>query len=490
MKKIRSEKTYPGARRLIESLSDLGYETHTAIADLVDNSIVAKASRVEIDVEFDEHEKPYVFIVDDGEGMSKEELQHAMRFGAFQEYDKGALGKYGLGLKTASLSQCRCLTVITKVKPTKGTRPKVIIARWDMDIIEERDDWDLLFPELDDLKSCEKDLVDKYLQNGHGTIVIWSKLRDSFNSLSSKDAIVRDEFFSALLNDILNHVSIVFHRFIEGSVPKKRRLKIIVAENEVEGWDPFCVKEKKTQDFPVEVYEIEYKGKVYEVEARPYNIPLEDEFSSKDAFKKAKGYTGFKNHQGFYFYRSGRLLKMGGWSGMRILDEHTKLTRVAIDFPNELDELFSINITKMRAKVPAEIYEELKEDSAKWVADGRKRYDREGKAPKNKPSKASPRSTTNSSPRDYKFGKISITPSNAQNKITVISNQKAGESISIAVSTSSQLYPLVSGSSSVNGDLRKLVFVLLSYIENVRDGKKKPKDIPYEYLLKKAKELI
>ena len=492
MKKIKSEKAYPGAKRLIESLSDLGYETHTAIADLVDNSISAKASKVFIDIVFDEKEKPFVFIADDGFGMNRAELLQAMRFGAFQEYDGSSLGKYGLGLKTASLSQCRCLTVISKPKPEKGSRPKVSIARWDLDEIEKGDDdWDLLFPEVEDLKPCEQQLVEKYIGAEHGTIVIWSNLRDGFSDLTAKNNIVRDEFFSALLNDILNHVSMVFHRFIEGTVPKTKKLKLFVSDNEVEGWDPFCRKESKTQEYDVEIYKIKYKDKNYEVVVSPFNIPREDEFSSKEAFKKAKGHMLFNNHQGFYYYRSGRLLKMGGWSGMRINDEHTKLTRVAVDFPNELDELFSINITKMKAKIPTPIFEDLKSDSAKWVADGRKRYDKKARSKaSSKSSKGSASSAPSPSPKDYKMGRFTITPSSTSNKATVITVPRGGENITISVSPSSPLYPLVSGSSSTNGELRKLVFILLSYLENIRDGKRKAQDVPFDYLLKRAKELI
>lgn len=491
MKKMKSEKAYPGARRMIEGVSDLGYETHTAIADLIDNSISAKASSVFIDIEFDEEKSPFIFIADNGIGMSKDKLLDSMRFGAFQIYDKSALGKYGLGLKSASLSQCRCLTVISRAKPTKGARPRTVMARWDMQAVEENDEWDLLIPENEDLKPCEQALVEKYLGDGHGTIVIWSNLRDGFSLLKSKNEDEKNAHLSKILGDVLDHVSMVFHRFLEGADLRSKRLKIQVSGADAVGWDPFCRKEKNTQEYDPVVYELEYKKKNYEVIVRPFNIPREDEFSSKEEAKKAKGTAGFNNHQGFYFYRSGRLLKMGGWSNMRILDEHTKLTRVAIDFPNDLDELFAINITKMRAKIPAQIFDELKDDSAKWVSDGRKRYDKERKSKsKAKSGKSTSSPAAAVPPRDYKLGKFSISPSNARNKTSVISNPKGNDNISIAVSTTSPFYSLVSGSGTKNGDLRKLIVVLLSYLENVKDGKKKPSEIPLDALIKKAKELV
>src|SRR5687768_16355260 len=103
----------PDARRHMRSLSDMGYDFAQAIADVVDNSIAAEATEVRIDIEFDGDES-WVRIADNGAGMRPEVLKEAMRYGANREYDEDDLGKFGLGLKTASMSQCRRLTVASR----------------------------------------------------------------------------------------------------------------------------------------------------------------------------------------------------------------------------------------------------------------------------------------------------------------------------------------------------------------------------------------
>lgn len=129
----------PGAKRLMGSLRNIGYDCSTAIADLVDNSITARASEVHIDIIPKNGNDPAAIVIsDNGNGMSKEELQEAMRLGSEQSYEDTALGKYGLGLKTASLSQCHCLTVSSKGKPLNGSRPRRNCVRWDLDYIYKK----------------------------------------------------------------------------------------------------------------------------------------------------------------------------------------------------------------------------------------------------------------------------------------------------------------------------------------------------------------
>ena len=103
----------PSAARLTESLRDIGYDFASAVADIVDNSIMAGASRVEILIEFDGTDSA-VFVADDGRGMTANGLLEALRYGTRRTYSRGDLGRYGLGLKTASLSQCRSVTVVTR----------------------------------------------------------------------------------------------------------------------------------------------------------------------------------------------------------------------------------------------------------------------------------------------------------------------------------------------------------------------------------------
>ena len=99
----------PSAARLTGSLRDIGYDFHTAIADLVDNSIAAGARRIGVELVFDPN-KSYVLIWDDGTEWDRPELLEALRFGSRRDYRRNELGRFGLGLKTGSFSQCRRLT--------------------------------------------------------------------------------------------------------------------------------------------------------------------------------------------------------------------------------------------------------------------------------------------------------------------------------------------------------------------------------------------
>jgi Histidine kinase-, DNA gyrase B-, and HSP90-like ATPase len=231
MKKIKAP---PGARRLIESLRNMGYDCSTAIADLVDNSIAANASEVRIDILPQDGERPpAVVISDNGRGMDGERLQEAMRFGAFQEYSTEDLGKYGLGLKTASLSQCRCLTVSSKARTSAGRHPRRHLARWDLDFVDETDDWDLLLPQPDELKQWERELLEHSVTADGGTIVLWTGFDEVMPLLAEHDIRRRETFLAKLLKEVGAHLRMVFHRFMGGGITGRRKLRIFLCDEEL-----------------------------------------------------------------------------------------------------------------------------------------------------------------------------------------------------------------------------------------------------------------
>src|SRR4051794_15076760 len=163
----RSTTVIPSAARLMTSLRDIGYDLPSAVADLVDNSIDAGATTVSIDV-CRKGEWSFIRVADNGRGMTERVLEEAMRYGSRRSYDAGDLGKFGLGLKTASLSQCRRLTVATRTTALG----RVHIRRWDLDDVREQDSWELerLVP-----SECPRYLVAP-LQGERGTVVLWEKL--------------------------------------------------------------------------------------------------------------------------------------------------------------------------------------------------------------------------------------------------------------------------------------------------------------------------
>lgn len=335
----------PSAARLTDSLRDIGYDFSSAIADLVDNSITAEATEVNVVIEFD-GEASRVFISDNGRGMTINGLTEALRFGSRRPYGAGDLGRYGLGLKTASLSQGRCLTVVTRASPDR----RVIQTRQlDLDLIAEFDDWLVVEP-----NRCETvDRARNLLEDAPGTVVVWEKLDRVVPAKNSTGGWARRRF-ETLQQKAIEHLAMVFHKFLSGEVGKDR-LVITVNGQKVAPWDPFARTESATQELVEQVFEIEHGASAGKVTLRRFVLPGRDQFSAPAEFERMSGPFKWNRQQGLYTYRAGRLVQWGGWAGIRGIDEHTKLARASLEFDTDLDEAFNINVAKMRVALPSEL---------------------------------------------------------------------------------------------------------------------------------------
>lgn len=334
----------PSAARLTESLRDIGYDFSSAIADLVDNSITAGATEVDIFIEFD-GEASKVFIADNGRGMTVNGLTEAMRFGSRRQYGRGDLGRYGLGLKTASLSQGRCLTVVTR---TSNGRRVILARQLDLDLVAEFDDWLIVEPERSPVLERARNL----LEDAPGTVVIWEKL-DRVLPPKNPDGGWARRRFEVLPQKVSDHLSMVFHKFLSGEVGD--RLIITVNGKKLKPWDPFARREKETRELPKQTFEIDTGTSAGLVTLRRFVLPGRDKFSSLAEFERLSGPLKWNRQQGLYIYRAGRLVQWGGWAGIRSIDEHTKLARASVDFDTDLDEAFNINVAKMRVSVPTQL---------------------------------------------------------------------------------------------------------------------------------------
>jgi hypothetical protein len=335
----------PSAARLTDSLRDIGYDFSSAIADLVDNSITAEATEVNVVIEFDS-EASRVFICDNGLGMTINGLTEAMRFGSRRRYGKGDLGRYGLGLKTASLSQGRCLTVVTR---TSAGRRVIQTRQLDLDLIAEFDDWLVIEPDRTDAIERARNL----LEDAPGTVVIWEKLDRVVPAKNATGGWARRRF-ETLQQKAAEHLAMVFHKFLSGEVGKER-LVITVNGQKLVPWDPFARSESATQELAAQVFEIEHGDAAGLVTLRRFVLPGRDQFSSPAEFERMSGPLKWNRQQGLYTYRAGRLVQWGGWSGFRSIDEHTKLARASLDFDTDLDEAFNINVAKMRVSIPSQL---------------------------------------------------------------------------------------------------------------------------------------
>lgn len=494
---MKTLKATPGAKRLIESLRNMGYECSTAIADLIDNSIAAGASEIHIEIFSQQGSRPAAIVIaDNGRGMDREALHEAMRFGAFQEYTADDLGKYGLGLKTASLSQCRTLTVSSKPKAGRDTRPRRNYMRWDIDYVYGTDDWDLLAPTNDELEPWEADALNHEVARTNGTVVLWTGLDEALPLLSAHEVRAREKFLATLIDEVSGHLRMVFHRFMQGAVTGRRKLNLYVCGERLVPWDPFC-RNEKTRELDIASFQLKVSlGDGSEsgesVTVSPFVLPREDEFSSREAWKDASGPRNWNQQQGFYFYRNNRLLQAGGWSYMRAVDEHTKLLRVAVDFSRDLDRAFAINITKMRARIPAEIKERVESQVSSWAKTARERYDRK---PPGSGTGTEPQTSGRTAAAGTSKRTAEAPPSVTVGPLVFLQNNAPGLRFAVAEGSKGQIKILVPRnhdlSSAIfnarngdNAELRKLCVAAISVLEAVYERRMQIDRIPMAALKK------
>lgn len=327
----------------------MGYDFASAVADLVDNSIEAKASLIAVDIEFDGDDS-WVRIADNGRGMSPVELREAMRYGSEREYDASDLGRFGLGLKTASMSQCQRLSVASRSSPN---RADIVAYCWDLDHILRTNKWEILPLERTGLGPA----IREPLKETAGTVILWQKL-DRILGFKHPYGESARKRLSSMCREVEEHLAMVFHRFLAGEV-RGKRIKILLNGNAVQPWDPFARNEPATKALSPVDFEVNHEGVSGKVRLEPFVLPHQDDFSTPEAFRGATGPANWNQQQGFYIYRSGRLIQSGGWCRLRTQDEHTKLARVALSFQPALDDAFKINVAKMRVQLPSQIKEQI-----------------------------------------------------------------------------------------------------------------------------------
>ncbi|MEH7838181.1 ATP-binding protein [Rhizobium laguerreae] len=327
----------PIAATLIESMRDIGYSIDTALADIIDNSLASGASEIDLlaDTSSDD---PKIAILDNGQGMTFEELVAAMRPGSrnpLEERTGRDLGRFGLGLKTASFSQCRRLTVITV---RKGVRSAAI---WDLDFVAERNKWLVQIPD-----PLERHPWAEQLGN-QGTLVIWESL-DRLAPKGERGDLVR------ALDLAREHLELVFHRFLTGERGWPR-VRMRLNNRDLQPFDPFNQGNPATIIGPME----EFRSGVHTVTIQCFTLPHHKKLLV-DEWERNGGRAGYLKNQGFYVYRARRLIIHGTWFGLVRQTELTKLARVKIDIPTGLDAEWKIDVKKASAQPPFKVRERLR----------------------------------------------------------------------------------------------------------------------------------
>ena len=362
---LQKTEAVPEAASMIETFRAIGYNLETAVADIIDNSISSGAKRIYINRIWDGG-NTVITIKDDGCGMSSDEIVEAMRPGAHNPLESRSandLGRFGLGMKTASFSQCRKLTVISK--KAKGSSAH---WTWDLDYVAMTRKWELI-------NWAPKAFLNVLDEQVSGTMIIWTDLDRVIPPNTSVDDIVAKQKFSDAWARVKSHLAMTFHRFIENN-----DVTIYWGENKIEAWNPFCLSEKKIQIFPTETL---YFGNS-KAEVKGYILPHKNNFSSEEKYKEAEGINGYPAAQGFYVYRGKRLLLAGSWLNLFRKEDHYKLVRISIDLPNTLDSEWQIDIKKSTAIPPLSCREQLRSYALDVRNKGMEVYRHRGKILKKK----------------------------------------------------------------------------------------------------------
>lgn len=346
----------PSAARLVESLRDTGYSEKAAFADIVDNSIAANATKISIELQYLMGEFRVV-ITDNGDGMTDAELKNAMRYGSEKRPNPKSLGKFGMGLKTASTAFCRRLVVLSRKAGTNVGRS------WDLDTICEKDKWELETPDHDDYYDDFESLED--FACDAGTMIIWEKI-DRLIKLGSDKQIIKQ--IKALGKELEEELSAVFFQFIAaGDVAISIR---IIDEPEIllKGWDPLCTglvtaSDVRPQMLKEKTVHVALNDNTHAFTIRGSLIPSQNDLTADE---QAAVRYGLDN-QGFYIYREGRLIWNDGWPH-RMYQKESKITRlrVVLEFTHELDDVFSIDFRKSRVIIPIDVRKELQSLIAPW----------------------------------------------------------------------------------------------------------------------------
>ena len=347
------------AKALVTGFRAIGYSFSTAVADIFDNSVSAGAKEIHA-VSDPLATKPYFCILDNGSGMNENGLENALLLGSDRTDKKDSekeLGRFGLGLKSASLSQCRKLTVVTK----KKNMPRPIAMCLDLDVIEEKNEYELSVLNEEEINSLP--CVEKLAEYKSGTLVIWN----GFDRIEKKGF---QKSFRQLVAEAKKHIELVFHRFY-------KKLNIFFDYIRIEERDPFLLSAARRQ--PGRTISINYNGDSIEITAHtlPYANTL-----TKEQRNLLGNPKSIYDDQGFYIYRNKRLISWGGWMRMGLKSELNKLARVQIDFPSTLDSVWTLDVKKSSAKIPDSLKKSIISSAAEAIGNGRRAMTHPGRKEK------------------------------------------------------------------------------------------------------------
>lgn len=367
----------PDPAILITGLRDTGYELNTALADIIDNSVDANATIIDVAIRLLATGEPIVTIADNGCGMTKDELLDGMKYGSSSTRNKPAtrLGKFGLGMKTASTAFCKKLSVISKANKAD----QFYKATWDLDKVARENTWEIDIAEEAEIEKQYLLLLNSIAKDGHGTLVVWEKV----DRLSESKVLKQSTMDKKIIPSFREYASMIFHKFLDKENTAVKNITMRLNGQEIEPWDPFCLSEMRSDDSGTRLLLEANKNCTIildndkEQEApfslKGYVLPPRGDYSSPAAETNAR----LKNTMmGFYVYRENRMIAYADWLGTRSKEPHSTLCRIEFCFDHRLDSAFKIDVKKSRIALNPELGEWLYHWSAPVVAAAEQRYRR------------------------------------------------------------------------------------------------------------------
>lgn len=339
----------PDPERVIVGLRDTGYEFDTAVADIVDNSIAANATQIDLWLAADHRGDIRLAIVDNGDGMDREGLINAMQYGSKARPSAASLGKYGLGLKTASTAFCKRLSVVSR----PGGNAPPLMATWDLLHVAQAKKWSLLLT-----AECDQEALDRLndiAPNHAGTVVLWDKVDRLIKEYQKRNGAPARKALLSKKDTLLRHLAMVYQRFLDPTDARARNVVIRLNGEPVEAWDPFqrglselVAQEEVTTELP--------DGKEATFTVKAFILPRREEFPNDQAAQAARLSN---DRQGIYIYRENRLIHDADWLGLYQKEPHLTLLRVEFSFDHRLDDAFHLDIKKSQII--------LNDDLAEWL---------------------------------------------------------------------------------------------------------------------------
>ena len=413
----------PDPARTMEGLRDMGYSFETAVADLVDNSIAANATTVDISVQLDFRGQVRIAIADDGDGMDRKHLEEAMTYGSVRRADPASLGKFGLGLKTASTAWCRRLSVVSRA--SGGDSP--MMATWDLDYVADCGEWLLLITDEPDPEAVAH--LDRVASERAGTVVLWTKVDRLLRSYADPAGPYARRALNARCDDLRFHVSMTYQRFLDSKDGRARNIRIILNREPVTAWSPF---QEGLSELVASEKQPVNTGAEFQV--RAFILPRREEFPDSDQERDARISP---DYQGIYIYRESRLIHSADWLGMFQKEPHSNLLRVEFSFDHRLDDALQLDVRKSQIQLDDSLLTWLREFLNAPRREANRRY-RKGRARDiNEKAKKGVHQASNKTiaTKEAQVGGPKITVNNAATGDVTITNQQGTFSLKLPVAS-------------------------------------------------------